>query len=69
MERVTKGDDGPVENTHFPRKLNTMLHTRIRLKRLPLDLIQQIRSAAQKLAVRELPGLRVGRRPLRARCL
>lgn len=44
----------------LPRQLNPLLHPRIRLQRLPLDLIEQIRSSPQELAVRELPGLRVG---------
>lgn len=46
-----------------------MLRRGVRLERLPLDLLEQVRPPAQELVVRELPRLHVGGGALCARRL
>lgn len=46
-----------------------MLRRGVRLERLPLDLLEQVRPPAQELVVRELPRLYVGGGALCARRL
>ena len=53
----------------LPGQLDAVLERRVRLERLALDLLEQVRAAAQELVVGELPGLHVGRRALRTRGL
>jgi hypothetical protein len=54
------------KKTHLARQLHPLLRAQIRLEALPPDLVQQVPAAPEELGMRELPGVRVRRRPLRA---
>jgi hypothetical protein len=41
-------------------QLDALLDRRVRVERLALDLVEQVRPPAEKLVVRELPRLRIG---------
>lgn len=54
---------------NLSRKLYTVLQGRVRLESFALDLLQEIRSPAEELMMREFPGLDVRGGSLGTRCL